>query len=340
MHEGQRRSAASPASAIPSRSRCWSPAEARRRLGGDSLLHDTVEDTLSTYSEVALRFGEEIAQLVDGVTKLTNLSSPRATPRRRRIPQAPDGDVEGPAGPPREAGRPPANRRTISTSRPKSSNARARPWTSSRRSPAAWACSRCATSSRHRLQGAEPRGAQVDYPPLRQVRRECGNVIAKITEDIRTVLRKAKVDAEVWDGRRSPDRSGARWRRRKRPSRGSPTSTGSASSPVRSGSATSRSARSTSAGGRCRGGSRTISPSRSRTATPRSTPPSRVGAGKRVEVGFRTREMHRSPRPASRPTGPTGTASVSRTRSRSIIRAGSARSLSGLRGQAAGQGVP
>ena len=38
-----------------------------------ALLHDTIEDTLSTYSEIALRFGEEIAQLVDGVTKLTNL---------------------------------------------------------------------------------------------------------------------------------------------------------------------------------------------------------------------------------------------------------------------------
>ena len=38
-----------------------------------ALLHDTIEDTLSTYSEIALRFGDEIAQLVDGVTKLTNL---------------------------------------------------------------------------------------------------------------------------------------------------------------------------------------------------------------------------------------------------------------------------
>ncbi|MEX3016963.1 bifunctional (p)ppGpp synthetase/guanosine-3',5'-bis(diphosphate) 3'-pyrophosphohydrolase [Gymnodinialimonas hymeniacidonis] len=38
-----------------------------------ALLHDTIEDTRSTYTEVADRFGEEIAGLVDGVTKLTNL---------------------------------------------------------------------------------------------------------------------------------------------------------------------------------------------------------------------------------------------------------------------------
>ena len=38
-----------------------------------ALLHDTIEDTKASYSEVAKRFGEEIAELVDGVTKLTNL---------------------------------------------------------------------------------------------------------------------------------------------------------------------------------------------------------------------------------------------------------------------------
>ena len=38
-----------------------------------ALLHDTIEDTKSTYSEISAQFGEEIAELVDGVTKLTNL---------------------------------------------------------------------------------------------------------------------------------------------------------------------------------------------------------------------------------------------------------------------------
>ncbi|MFC3168114.1 MULTISPECIES: RelA/SpoT family protein [Paracoccus] len=38
-----------------------------------ALLHDTVEDTRSTKEDLAATFGDEIADLVDGVTKLTNL---------------------------------------------------------------------------------------------------------------------------------------------------------------------------------------------------------------------------------------------------------------------------
>ena len=39
-----------------------------------ALLHDTIEDTKATYDEVKNNFGEEIADLVDGVTKISKLS--------------------------------------------------------------------------------------------------------------------------------------------------------------------------------------------------------------------------------------------------------------------------
>ncbi len=38
-----------------------------------ALLHDTIEDTDASFNEVETRFGRDIAELVDGVTKLTNL---------------------------------------------------------------------------------------------------------------------------------------------------------------------------------------------------------------------------------------------------------------------------
>ena len=38
-----------------------------------ALLHDTIEDTKASYAEVQSLFGGEVAELVDGVTKLTNL---------------------------------------------------------------------------------------------------------------------------------------------------------------------------------------------------------------------------------------------------------------------------
>src|SRR5215218_9012647 len=39
-----------------------------------ALLHDTVEDTSASLDEVRAEFGEEVASLVDGVTKLTGIT--------------------------------------------------------------------------------------------------------------------------------------------------------------------------------------------------------------------------------------------------------------------------
>ena len=38
------------------------------------ILHDVVEDTVMTLDELSKEFGPEVALLVDGVTKLTQLS--------------------------------------------------------------------------------------------------------------------------------------------------------------------------------------------------------------------------------------------------------------------------
>ncbi len=74
MHEGQTRHSGEPYWTHPV---AVAHVLAEQRLDDativTALLHDTIEDTKSTYSEIARRFGDEVAMLVDGVTKLTNL---------------------------------------------------------------------------------------------------------------------------------------------------------------------------------------------------------------------------------------------------------------------------
>src|SRR5574340_145748 len=38
-----------------------------------AILHDTIEDTTSTYEEIKDLFGDEVAKLVDGMTKLSRI---------------------------------------------------------------------------------------------------------------------------------------------------------------------------------------------------------------------------------------------------------------------------
>ncbi len=49
-----------------------------------ALLHDTVEDTEATLEDVREKFGDTIADLVDGVTKLSLLELNSEKPSRRR----------------------------------------------------------------------------------------------------------------------------------------------------------------------------------------------------------------------------------------------------------------
>lgn len=74
MHEGQFRHSGEPYFSHPV---AVAYILAEQRLDDSTiitaLLHDTIEDTRASYASVAERFGSEIAILVDGVTKLTNL---------------------------------------------------------------------------------------------------------------------------------------------------------------------------------------------------------------------------------------------------------------------------
>ncbi len=79
-HAGQKR-----ASGEPYINHCLAVAAILQELGAPvpviaaALLHDTVEDTSVTLADVRRDFGDEVAKLVDGVTKLTHL--PRVTRR-------------------------------------------------------------------------------------------------------------------------------------------------------------------------------------------------------------------------------------------------------------------
>jgi len=99
-HEGQKR-----LSGEPYITHCLAVAEILIDLQVPSemiaaaLLHDTVEDTSVTLKELENKFGAEIAKLVDGVTKLTNLPSvskaDQIVEKKEKTTESPDlGDDE------------------------------------------------------------------------------------------------------------------------------------------------------------------------------------------------------------------------------------------------------
>ncbi|MEZ5814689.1 MAG: bifunctional (p)ppGpp synthetase/guanosine-3',5'-bis(diphosphate) 3'-pyrophosphohydrolase [Alphaproteobacteria bacterium] len=76
MHEGQTRSSGEPYYTHPVEV-AGILAEMKMDLGSivTAILHDTLEDTDATYEELENKFGREVADLVDGVSKLTRIES-------------------------------------------------------------------------------------------------------------------------------------------------------------------------------------------------------------------------------------------------------------------------
>jgi len=76
MHEGQTRSSGEPYYTHPVEV-AGILAEMKMDIGSviTAILHDTLEDTEATYDELEEKFGAEVADLVDGVSKLTRIES-------------------------------------------------------------------------------------------------------------------------------------------------------------------------------------------------------------------------------------------------------------------------
>lgn len=73
-HEGQARVSGEPYITHPVEVGCiLAELEMDESSIAAGILHDTIEDTTFTYEQVKKEFGEEIAELVDGVTKLTKI---------------------------------------------------------------------------------------------------------------------------------------------------------------------------------------------------------------------------------------------------------------------------
>ncbi len=76
MHEGQTRSSGEPYYTHPVEV-AGILAQMKMDIGTivTAILHDTIEDTQATYEDIKKKFGKEIADLVDGVSKLTRIES-------------------------------------------------------------------------------------------------------------------------------------------------------------------------------------------------------------------------------------------------------------------------
>ncbi|MBL8561952.1 MAG: bifunctional (p)ppGpp synthetase/guanosine-3',5'-bis(diphosphate) 3'-pyrophosphohydrolase [Gemmobacter sp.] len=172
-----------------------------------ALLHDTIEDTKASYTDVALEFGEEVAELVDGVTKLTNLQLTSTESKQaenfRKLFVAMSRDLRVILV--KLADRL-HNMRTIKSMRPEKQAQKARE-TMEIYAPLAGRM-----GMQWMREELEDLAFRVLNPDARNsiirrfitLQREAGDVVHKITADIRHELEKAGIDADVYGRAKKP----------------------------------------------------------------------------------------------------------------------------------------
>jgi len=172
-----------------------------------ALLHDVIEDTEASYKDVAKKFGVEVAQLVDGVTKLTNLelssNDAKQAENVRKLLLAMSKDVRVILV---KLGDRLHNMRTIKHMRPEKQLQKARE-TMDIYAPLAgrmgmqWMRDELEDLSFRVL---NPEGRNSILRRFLTLRNQTEDVIPQITQDIRDVLQKANIEAEVVGREKKP----------------------------------------------------------------------------------------------------------------------------------------
>ena len=172
-----------------------------------ALLHDTIEDTRSTWADVARLFGQEVADLVDGVTKLTNLQLTGAQSKQaenfRKLFMAMSRDLRVILV--KLADRL-HNMRTIKSMRPEKQAQKARE-TMDIYAPLAgrmgmqWMREELEDLA-FKVLNSEARNSIIRR--FVTLQRESGDVISQITSDIRNELEKQGIEADVFGRAKKP----------------------------------------------------------------------------------------------------------------------------------------
>jgi GTP diphosphokinase / guanosine-3',5'-bis(diphosphate) 3'-diphosphatase len=208
MHEGQMRKSGEPYFSHPV---AVAAILTEQRLDDativTALLHDTIEDTRSTFTEVAQMFGDEVAELVDGVTKLTNLQLSSTESQQaenfRKLFMAMSKDLRVILV---KLGDRLHNMRTIKSMKPEKQAQKARE-TMEIFAPLAGRM-----GMQWMREELEDLSFKVLNPEARNsimrrfltLQRETGDVVHKITADIRHELEKAQIDADVYGRAKKP----------------------------------------------------------------------------------------------------------------------------------------